>query len=111
MLGHTQTFCWAKQKQRTPRSKKPIKKVGKYTAKWFKTRSEWFNNHLPDNGYYQCHYCGEFLLPRETTLDHIKPRGSHPELRFEQTNLVPCCYLCNKKKGSLNYEKFVNSNS
>lgn len=42
----------------------------------------------------------KWMTPKETTLDHVLPRGSHPELRYELSNLKPCCWDCNYKKGS-----------
>jgi 5-methylcytosine-specific restriction endonuclease McrA len=43
-------------------------------------------------------------MPKETTLDHIKSRSRHPELRLELSNLAPCCWRCNKEKGSKELE-------
>lgn len=65
------------------------------------TRAAWFHSHAPDrDGFYTCYICGDKLLPRETTLDHVKSRSRHPELRFEPSNLQPCCWRCNTAKGS-----------
>lgn len=36
----------------------------------------------------------------ETTLDHVQPRSGAPDLRYEFSNLKPCCYACNSAKGS-----------
>lgn len=81
----------------------PIKKVGKQTAKWYKTRTKWFKEHPSD--YYTCYLqisplCPKVMPPEETTLDHIIPRSRAPHLRYEFSNLKPCCGPCNTEKGS-----------
>jgi len=66
-------------------------------------------------GTWQCTYCprtlgvvqdldhGIYLL----TLDHIKSRSRHPELRYDLDNLTPACYRCNSEKGSRDLEEFI----
>ena len=96
---HYQTFC--------PYAKKiTIKKYGKEADKWATTRIEWFKKNASRSGYYYCHYCGRPMVMEETTLDHIKPRGSNRGLAHEFSNLVPCCSTDNLLKGSQSYEKF-----
>lgn len=75
-----------------------MKQMGKVGKKWLATRRQWFK--LNPKTYYECNYCGRWLEPNETTLDHVKSRSRHPELRFNLDNLVPACYSCNYKKGS-----------
>jgi len=75
-----------------------LKKQGKITKKWLTTRKQWFKLH--NEPYYTCNYCHKWLTKNETTLDHVKSRSRHPELRFDLDNLVPCCYKCNYEKGS-----------
>jgi 5-methylcytosine-specific restriction endonuclease McrA len=84
--------------------KKPMKKRGKHNWKWKATREKWFkDNPAP---FYACYICGTSMAPEETTLDHMKSRGRHPELRYELSNLAPCCLPCNFAKGSLGLEEF-----
>lgn len=71
---------------------------------WARTRRVWFINNLAE--FYTCHYCGKSLMPYETTLDHKSPRSRSPELRYEQDNLVPCCWVCNRLKGSVSHEEY-----
>lgn len=71
-------------------------------------RRVWFQENPPnDEGYYVCYLCGRWLIPAETTLDHVVPRSHAPELRLEPSNLAPCCYVCNSKKGSKSLEKYL----
>lgn len=87
---HNKTFCpWTK--------KKPIKQQGKATKKWLATRSRWIKENPPD---WYCYICGKHLNKATLTLDHIKPRSARPDLRYEFSNLAPCCSTCNYLKGS-----------
>lgn len=84
---------------------RPIKTIGKVSIQWKKTRTEWFSENPPNaNGYYKCYICRRYLLPEQTTLDHLKSRSRRPDLRFDKSNLRPCCWECNTEKGSKNYE-------
>lgn len=44
----------------------------------------------------KCPYCG-ITLP--STHDHYLPAKRYPELAVHGLNLVPCCTICNEKKG------------
>lgn len=98
---HSSFYCF--QKPRKPiRRVKRIRRHGKYYKKWQETRTEWLKqNNAP---FYYCYLCGIRVKRSELTLDHIKPRSRHPELRYELANLAPCCWWCNTKKGSKVYE-------
>jgi len=96
---HYQTFCGTKKK-------KGIKKFGKEAEAWSITRAEWFKANASSSGYYYCHYCGKPGVMEETTLDHVKPKGTHKSLAHDFSNLVTCCGPCNTLKGSQSYEKF-----
>lgn len=100
MNGHTRMTCYARPKNKSLK-RKTMRRIGKQGQKWLMTRAAWFHSHAPDrDGFYTCYICGDKLLPRETTLDHVKSRSRHPELRFEHSNLQPCCWRCNTAKGS-----------
>jgi 5-methylcytosine-specific restriction endonuclease McrA len=43
--------------------------------------------------HYKCQYCAKKAL----TYDHVVPRSQGGQT--EWTNIVTCCYLCNRKKG------------
>lgn len=80
---------------------KPLRKRGKHSLKWEAARAKWFKaNEAP---YYICYLCGKSLLKIDVTLDHVIPRSRAPKLRYEQSNLKPCCYPCNVDKGSKVY--------
>ena len=53
------------------------------------------NIYARDN--YRCQYCGKRASIGELTYDHVTPRSQGG--RTEWTNIVTCCYLCNRKKG------------
>ena len=98
-LGHTQFYC--KQKRYDYRKRNtPVNKFGKYAKQWVQTREQWFKLNPPDAiGAYWCYLCGRHLYPNQVTLDHIKSRSRHPELRFVLSNLAPLLG-CNTDKGT-----------
>ncbi len=108
-LLHTSLMC--RDRPRAPlKTKKLINRVGPVTAKWIETRNEWIQQNPPDEyGYWDCYLrISPMCLPRvdiyTMTLDHIKPRSTHVELRYELSNLKPCCSSCNAEKGSRELE-------
>jgi 5-methylcytosine-specific restriction endonuclease McrA len=46
---------------------------------------------------YRCQYCGHKASISELTYDHVTPRSQGGTT--EWTNIVTCCYDCNRKKG------------
>lgn len=93
-------------KDNPKRNKYKLPKQGKVAFAMKMTRDVWFDKNPPDsNGFYHCYLnisnqCPNRLLPIDTMLDHVQPRSSHPELRFDLLNLMPCCFWCNSLKGS-----------
>ena len=53
------------------------------------------NIYARDN--YKCQYCGTKAAIADLTYDHIVPRSQGGSTDW--TNIVTCCYLCNRKKG------------
>src|SRR5262247_1013601 len=53
------------------------------------------NIYARDN--YRCQYCGKKASISELTYDHVVPRSQGG--MTEWTNIVTCCYVCNRKKG------------
>lgn len=104
---HTSFYC--RLKKRKPIAVKTgIKGAGKITKQWLKTRDTWFNRNPSE--FYDCYLrispdCWGSMKKEHTTLDHIKSRTRHPELRFTMSNLAPACYPCNKLKGSRDLEE------
>jgi 5-methylcytosine-specific restriction endonuclease McrA len=83
-------------------TRQPAKKPGN---KWQKVRLRWFAEHKADD--YACYICEVFLPRNETTLDHVQPRGSHPKLKHELTNLEPACMACQGGKGSKSLAYYI----
>ncbi len=50
-----------------------------------------------------CSYCDSFPIspPGDETIDHFRPKASHPELAYIWENLFYCCNYCQRK----NYEQ------
>jgi 5-methylcytosine-specific restriction endonuclease McrA len=66
---------------------------------------EWIQANPPTNGVWICALritplCPVRLDIDQLTIDHIKPKGSNPELAHELSNLQPACIYCNGEKGS-----------
>lgn len=72
--------------------------MGKVAHKWIKVRREFLDNQVRFNGKYRCDMCGTLIANPD--IDHVKNRGSHPELRFEHSNLQILCRSCHIKKTS-----------
>lgn len=96
--GHSQTFCFNKKN-------KAITKQGKYAKKWLETRNEWIQKNTNTLGVFNCYICGVLLTLETLTLDHKHSRSRRPDLRFDLTNLAPCCKPCNEWKGSREFHQ------
>lgn len=105
--GHYEYRCFEylkeKQGEKQQVVRKPIK--AKVDYKWLHVKKEWYNTNRSLDGYYYCHYCGTALKREETTLDHMHPKGNFigRGRKYDVTNLVPCCWPCNTRKGSMAY--------
>lgn len=85
-----QTPLWSNLKRT------PIRQVGKVTKQWLKTRQQWIALNPPDwLGNYTCGICGGIVAKEVMQLDHIEKRSTHPEKRFDLTNLRPTHEKCN----------------
>jgi len=88
---------YSKRKKR--RKNKPHKKkrsINKFysTDAWIKLRYQALK--LSDG---KCELCGRTGKETRLNVDHIKPRGKHPELKLKLSNLQVLCWVCNKGKG------------
>lgn len=82
-----------------------MRQLGKIGKQWSAVRKEWLKNNPPNHqGYYECYLCYKWVIASEITLDHILARSKRPDLRFDSNNLRPCCWECNKEKGSKTIE-------
>lgn len=74
-----------------------MRQIGKRGLQWQATRRKWLKLHPPNHqGYWVCDICGVWTA--QIDLDHIKKRGSHPELLNDLTNLRPLCRSCHIKE-------------
>lgn len=97
---HTQFYCRLKR-NKPLKVGKPLQSMGKIAKQWVITRETWLLRNPPDkHGMYICHICGDKIWHEAVTLDHIKSRSRHPELRFTMSNLAPAHWECNMDKGS-----------
>ncbi len=101
--GHYAYQCF-KKKQKPLVKTRVLMRAGKHQRKWRQARKVWFRENTKN--VYRCYLCGKLVDRPNITLDHIKPRGSHPELRYEQSNLAPVHFICNGIKGSRKAEEF-----
>jgi len=65
-------------------------------------------NYRVNDSFFLCPYCSDKLdLPIEMTLDHFRPKHSHPEYSLFSKNLIPSCHQCNSKfkKDKINSQK------
>lgn len=97
------------------REYKPLKRTAikvKVDKLWEATKKLWFELNPPDHsGYYYCKlkpcfFPGVPMTKAETRLDHIKPKGSFPKLKYVLSNLRPAHDYCNGIKGSLSDEEY-----
>ena len=75
-----------------------------YIRLWMKARQS--DNTAP------CHYCKKRLTPENFVLDHKVPltKLTSREEMMDESNLAVCCTDCNVRKGSKNYEEFMETN-
>lgn len=102
---HTSLMC--PHKPRRPLRQESEKSKSKRTA----TSREWFRLNPPDaRGVWYCYLqisprCPIKLTRSTITLEHVKSKVRHPELKYDVTNLKPACEYCNKLKGSLDVDQ------
>lgn len=97
---HYSLMCFNKPRRRI----KPISDKNKLKEQ--QTKREWFELNPPnEKGLWYCYLrisplCPWVLTRSTITLEHVRSRARHPELKFDVTNLKPACTQCNKLKGS-----------
>lgn len=64
---------------------------------WPTTKRKWFKlNPANHQGYHICAFCQRWVINPD--LDHLKTRGSRPDLKYELSNLRPVCRSCHIKR-------------
>ncbi len=108
---HTSLMCLKKPRR-------PLKKESEKTkSKRIAVSREWFKLNPPSpKGTWECYLqispeCPRVLTRSTITLEHVKSRARHPELKYDITNLKPSCAPCNFLKGSLDVEELSNLGS
>lgn len=56
--------------------------------------------------HFECRYCFEPLTYKSVTADHFEPKSKGGLDRKE--NIVPCCLSCNRMKGSMTANQYMN---
>ena len=74
----------------------PLNKQGKETKKWLAFRKEFLKSRENWHGVYNCEICMKATEYPE--LDHIKKRSTHPELKYEESNIQLLCKFCHRKE-------------
>lgn len=102
---HTSLMCL--HKPRRPIANESAATKSKRTA----VSRLWYELNPPDaKGLWYCYLrispeCPVVLTRSTITLEHVKSKVRHPELKYEVTNLKAACSPCNKLKGSLDIEE------
>lgn len=93
---------------------KPLKKEGdKARKKRQSTANKWFKANPPDeHGDWICYLQISELCPKKLnrqliTLEHVKSKVRHPELKYDINNIKPSCSFCNYLKGSRDLEELA----
>ena len=93
------TQCSCKQSTFTqPRQKKKTEKDEIHTTRWRNKRAL-----IIKRDGYMCMRCFikyKIINVDDLTVHHIKSRKNHPELTYEDSNLICLCSTCNKQLGT-----------
>lgn len=69
-----------------------------YDYQWTKFRKRFVMERVEAGDYY-CNHCHiAFRSTTDMQVDHIKPLQTHPDLKFEKTNLQLLCRKCHIQK-------------
>ena len=91
----TVTICQLCAYNRYNKPNKPLKVRGKRTIEYEKWRREVAIPYL-DKTF--GHVCSECEIGGALDIDHIKPRGSRPDLKMELSNVRYLCRTCHQKR-------------
>jgi 5-methylcytosine-specific restriction endonuclease McrA len=114
--GHSRAFCYSyrktQPKARTTTIKPISERMGREYALDREDKLRLLQNTANINGYYSCYLrispmCIPLLSVDQAVLEHVKPKGSFPELRHEPSNHKVSCSICNRIKGSRSLESLA----
>lgn len=84
-------------------------------SRWAKERQEFLRSELDNKGSLRCYYCSKDGLKlrskkrhEQATVDHVIAKSLGGD-QFSHTNFVVCCDSCNRRKGTMSPQEFVNS--
>lgn len=84
-------------------------------SRWAKERQDFLHNELNIKGSLCCYYCLKDGLKlkskkrhEQATVDHIIAKSLGGD-QFSHANFVVCCDSCNRRKGTMSPQEFVNS--
>ncbi len=108
-LSHPSIACWQ-------RPKKPLRtESDKEKEKRLRFRKAWFKAN-PSNmdGTWDCYLriasnCELKVTALTIQLEHVYPRSSYKNLKYELLNVKPACVYCNKLKRSQSITKLANT--
>lgn len=80
----------------TDNNRKLLKGLYGSKKKIVKDIREWIDSHNKRTYLRKCPYC---TLSNAGTTEHILPKEKYPEFAINALNLLPCCSICNTKKG------------
>ena len=92
------TICGKCAYNRYTKPKKPINKFGKRAQEYNEWRINVAIPYLNQKFGHKCNRCGR---TSNLDVDHIKTRGSRPDLKMELTNLQWLCRSCHIAKTQL----------
>lgn len=72
-----------------------MKTQGKQTKKWLKFRKEYLDKRKNWYDIWNCERC--MKATEYPDLDHIKKRSTHPELKYDESNIQILCRPCHIK--------------
>lgn len=93
-LGHYAFQCFYRRKV-VAKVKRRIRSFGKQSVEYMIWRDTVAIPYLIETYGYKCASCGK---EEHLDVDHIKGRGSHPELKMEVTNVQFLCRRCHRIK-------------
>jgi len=82
--------------------------------RWATSRNDFLKLELENKNKLICFYCNKELKYKslhrndQATVDHYKAKSEGGN-SFDHNNFVVCCNACNKKKASMDADKFMNS--
>lgn len=81
-------------------------------TRWARSRNSFLVKELKDKGKLDCFYCKKelkfksSLRANQATVDHYLAKSNGGD-EFDHKNFVVCCNSCNKKKASIEADKFM----